>query len=85
MFLVSGSEISEGNLRSVLGTPLRSDFHGNVYDPSLWAGHLSEVKTVMVGFEYFLGGSHPCAFVRSICFLAVTLYDLLRLDVLGNT
>ena len=38
-------ETTCGNLRSVLGTPLQSHLHGNVYDPSLWAGHLSEVKT----------------------------------------
>ena len=28
-----------------MGTPLELYLHGNVYDPSLWAGHLSEVKT----------------------------------------
>ena len=32
-------------ISEVLGTPLQLYFHGSVYAPSSWAGHLSEVKT----------------------------------------
>ena len=43
-------------ISEVLGTPLQLYFHGSVYDPSSWAGHLSEVKTCNGRLHHFCLG-----------------------------